>query len=136
MLNVLAQFCAGRKFQLPLGANLNRLWETIMADLNITGATAKAKSIYGVRIAGASMEPRYLQAEVVLVDPNRPPAIGDDVIVRLRDSGAILVKRLLRLNSEFVELTQYSPARTLRVGLDKVNAMHRILRLQDVIEAA
>lgn len=106
-----------------------------------TPALVGRKNVYGVYVTGSSMSPRFHEAEVVLVDPHRPPAIGDDVIVQLRGANghdgedvlAVLVKRLVRRNSEYVELEQFNPATTFKVAMSAVKSVHRIIPLQELI---
>jgi hypothetical protein len=97
------------------------------------------KKAYALFVVGSSMEPRYRPGEPVFVDPVRPPAIGDDVIVQLMDrdedgNGEVvcaLVKTLRRRNSAFVELEQYEPRRVFRVPTDQVAHLHRIISMRE-----
>jgi phage repressor protein C with HTH and peptisase S24 domain len=87
-----------------------------------------------------------------IVSPRAPVRPGDDVIVQLRgkmgedgradkDSGLeevpdldhlnrvtlVLVKRLVRQTSRYVELEQFNPPQTFQVPIARVAAVHRIM---------
>jgi hypothetical protein len=91
--------------------------------------------VYGVFISGESMYPRFNHGEPQFVDPKRPPSIGDDVVVHLRTADEqdgerviiVLVKRLKRRNSAFIELEQFNPPAIFRIDAARVQAVHRII---------
>jgi hypothetical protein len=92
------------------------------------------KDLYGVYVAGSSMYPRFADGEAALVDPKRPPMIGDDVVVHLvSEDGAddriamVLIKRLVRRSASYIELEQFSPPLTFRVKAQRVRRLHRIV---------
>lgn len=49
-------------------------------------ALVGAPGIYALRVCGKSMAPRYLDGELVFIDPHRAMQIGDPVIVRARNA--------------------------------------------------
>ena len=95
-------------------------------------ATAK---VYALYISGSSMFPRYRPGDPVFVDPLRPPAIGDDVIVQLYDAAdegerevvSGLIKTLVRRTGAYLELEQYNPAIVFRVPMDRIAHIHRVI---------
>lgn len=99
------------------------------------------KDIYALYISGESMVPRFEQGELVYVDPQRPPSIGDDVIVQLRAERAdgdeqvirALVKRLRRRSTDYAEFEQYNPPMTFRLPTNSIARMHRIMRLDELV---
>jgi phage repressor protein C with HTH and peptisase S24 domain len=91
---------------------------------------------YAVEIVGESMVPRYEPGERAIVSPRAPVRPGDDVIVQLRGEGAeqladrvtmILIKRLVRRTSQYLELRQFNPEETFRVETVRVAAVHRVM---------
>lgn len=94
---------------------------------------AGSKDAYAIYFQGDSMEPRFQPGEMAVADPSRPPHIGDDVIVQLfaedmpEEIRSILVKRLVRRSTSYVELAQFNPALTFRVPMERVARMHRIV---------
>lgn len=98
-------------------------------------------AVYGIYVAGMSMFPRFSDGEPALVDPKRPPRIGDDVVVQLKSPDEhqgeridrVLIKRLSRRNTDFIELEQFNPALTFRVATGQVASIHRIITLDDLL---
>lgn len=113
----------------------------VLGYLRRPPALAGRKDVYGVYISGASMYPRFSDGEGVFVDPKRPPRIGDDVIVHLvapdehdgERVAAVLIKRLVRRSSSFIELEQFNPAVTFRLDMKMVRAVHRIIPTAELL---
>lgn len=96
------------------------------------------KEAYAVYIQGESMDPRYRPGDMAVVDPRKPPQIGDDVIVQLSNDGdddisCILIKTLARRSATFVELVQYNPPLRFRVDIRRVRRLHRIMTQSDLL---
>lgn len=49
-----------------------------------------------LRVVGVSMEPRFREGELIFVDPDREPANGSFVVVRLEDSQEATFKQLVQ----------------------------------------
>jgi phage repressor protein C with HTH and peptisase S24 domain len=64
---------------------------------------------YAVRCRGASMMPRIRDGEFVILEPNRNPIPGDDVLVRHRD-GRVMVKRFLYERDGMIHLLSINEA--------------------------
>lgn len=97
-----------------------------------------ADEAYAVYVEGESMDPRYRPGDMAVVDPRKPPQIGDDVIVQLSENGhdeicAILIKTLARRSPDFIELLQYNPPLRFRVDSRRVRRMHRIMSQGDLL---
>ena len=87
---------------------------------------------YAVSIVGDSMWPRFRPGRRVMVSPKAPVAIGDDVVVQLREAGMegavrVLIKELLRRTAGFVELRQFNPDVSFRVESDEIAAIHKVV---------
>lgn len=90
-----------------------------------------ASDAYAIYFHGASMEPRFFQGELGIVDPRRPPSPGDFVVVQLNDGESdsvvtVLVKQLVRVAGGYVHLKQFNPERTFRIERTRVSRLHRI----------
>ena len=87
--------------------------------------------VYAVYVQGASMYPRYDGGDLAYGEEKRPPHIGDDVIVYLRNgedrAGACLIKRLVRRSASYVELEQFNPACTFKIDTARILKMHRVI---------
>lgn len=99
------------------------------------------RDIYAIYHQGTSMEPRFEAGELSYVDPKRPPASGNYVIVQLRRPDEaegemvhlVLAKRLVRVTASYVELHQFNPPLTFRVERARVKHIHRILRWDEIV---
>lgn len=90
-----------------------------------------APDAYAIYHHGSSMEPRYFQGELSIVNPRRPPGPGDFVIVQLNDGESddivtVLAKQLIRVAANHVELRQFNPDLTFRIPRTRVARLHRI----------
>lgn len=94
-------------------------------------------SAYGLYVSGSSMEPRHMDGELLLIDPKGRVRSGEDVVVYLRpveaedDNGeaarAVLVKRLIRRSSTYVELEQFEPRKTFRIDAADIVRIDRVI---------
>lgn len=97
-----------------------------------------AADAYAIYFQGSSMERRFYQGEIGVIDPRRPPSPGHVVLVQLSDGngpGVIhaLVKELVRVTSGYVELLQYNPEIRFRVPRERVVRMDRVYRPDELL---
>lgn len=98
-----------------------------------------ARGAYAIQFQGTSMEPRYRQGDIGVVDPRRSPAPGDDVVVQLNDGNGgrdvitVLVKVLVRQAAQYIELRQFNPAITFRIPRGQVARLHRIVPIGELL---
>lgn len=90
------------------------------------------RAAYAIYFHGSSMEPRFFAGEIGIVQPSRPAAPGDYVVVQLNngetdDVITVLVKRLVRRTSAEVVLSQHNPELTFSVPAHCVARIHRIM---------
>jgi phage repressor protein C with HTH and peptisase S24 domain len=96
---------------------------------------------YGLHVVGGSMWPMYPEGSIIIAETRRPPMIGDDVVVYLRDLDCdddsrvrcVLVKRLVRRTAAYVELQQFDPMVTFQVSTDEVLRIDRVMTLRDLL---
>jgi len=50
---------------------------------------------YALRVRGASMEPRYMDGDIIFVDPDQDPRHGSRVVVRLESSKEVTFKEMV-----------------------------------------
>lgn len=97
-----------------------------------------ARDVYAIYFQGESMMPRFEPGEVGIVDPSRPPAPGDYVLVQLNNGQedhvtSVLVKRLVRSGPRELVLEQFNPPATFTVPRARVARVHRILQQTDLL---
>lgn len=96
-------------------------------------AIPQETKVYALYVAGSSMEPRYRPGDPLFVDPRKPPAIGDDVVVQLVSADdepqiiAGLIKTLVKRTGSYLELEQYRPEIRFRVPMERVAHIHRVI---------
>ncbi len=107
-----------------------------------TQRLSKMATTFGFYFKGHSMEPAYREGDFILVSNMFPPRIGDDVLLTLRsasDRDAMqakqncLLRRLTRRTADFIELEQFAPALTLRIPIDQVGVIYRVLKVDDAL---
>lgn len=89
----------------------------------ILSGVVNAFAVYAI---GSSMEPRYFEGELLYVNPNKPPAKGDFVVVECND-GAGWIKRLVRLTQTEVVLEQLNPPETRTLPRDEIKNIYRVV---------
>ena len=97
--------------------------------------------VYGVYIQGSSMAPRFGEGETAFAESQRPPRVGDDVIVYLRVPDdhdnervcAVLIKRLVRRTAAYIELEQFNPAKTFKLDAHRVQKIHRVIPWSELL---
>jgi len=101
--------------------------------------------VYGIYVQGASMDPAFEDGALVFVEPNRPPRIGDNVVLYLRRRGdeqeaddgesarMVMVKRLVRRSSSFYELEQHNPKAQFRIDAKDVLKVHRVIPYTELL---
>jgi len=96
--------------------------------------------VYGLFVQGASMSPRFEPGEAVFVEGKRPPRIGDDVVVYLVDGDdkdlptSVLIKRLVRRTSAFIELRQFNPDLTFTLDVARIFQVHRVIPFGELFD--
>ncbi len=98
---------------------------------------------YGLYVSGSSMEPRFDDGDMILIDPKGRVRNGDYVVVYLRplnpeeDDGesarAVLVKKLVRRTSGYIELEQFQPATTFRVDAEEIVRVDRVIPWSELL---
>lgn len=101
-------------------------------------ALSGARDVYAIYFHGESMLPRFEPGDIGIVDPRRPIAAGDYVLVQLAQNGdgevtSVLVKRLVRQTGTQYLLEQFNPALTFAVPRDRVARIHRIMRSNELL---
>jgi phage repressor protein C with HTH and peptisase S24 domain len=92
---------------------------------------------YALTVIGDSMAPKYDPGTRVIVSPKATVQIRDYVVVQLKSEDAedqyeervtsVLIKRLVRRSASFIELMQFNPETTFRVGTERIAAIHKVI---------
>jgi phage repressor protein C with HTH and peptisase S24 domain len=84
------------------------------------------------------MWPRFDQGEMIYVNPGRPPAIGDYVVVELAPApgernGKSFIKKLVKRTSETIVCEQFNPPMQLEFDRSEIKGMHRVVPWNEVM---
>lgn len=99
---------------------------------------AKAKRAYATYVVGDSMVPAFREGAVLFVNPDRPPSIGDDVVIELHpiregEPGPGYIKRLKKRTPTKIIVEQFNPPDDLEFDLADVKAMHRVVPWNELL---
>ena len=98
---------------------------------------ASAVNVYALYIVGESMRPRYEPGQLVYVNPDRPPSIGNDVVIEMTaddgEVGRCQIKNLIRRTATKVVVQQYNPSREIEIPAARIKRLSRVLTLADLM---
>lgn len=101
--------------------------QPLQSRLPRPGFTSVSPRAFVLQIIDDALAPRYRINDVVLVDPDIAPQIGDDCVVRDAE-GLAHVKCLLAQDATHLTLLeQFNPKRTIKVPVAAVAGLYRIL---------
>jgi len=111
---------------------------TKLFDVLCPPRLADIEGAYAVLVSGDSMYPRYMDGEIVYLDPTRRVRRGDFVVAQIMlDEFNIphaFIKRFVKHDLKELVLEQFNPEQQLRFAHDKVVSVHYIAMSGDVIE--
>jgi phage repressor protein C with HTH and peptisase S24 domain len=95
-----------------------------------------AGSAYALYIEGTSMEPKFQQGDLVFVHPQRPPRIGDIVIVQCQigpnEPVEASIGTLKRRTEKAVTIGKLNPVADIDLKRETVIAVHKVLSMNDL----
>lgn len=93
-------------------------------DGHIDIATADPNA-YGLRVRGSSMMPAIREGWYVLVEPNAAPAVGEYVLVKLRN-GQRMVKELLYQRADSIEVLSVNGGTRRTIYNDELESLQAV----------
>lgn len=103
-------------------------------------ALKNRREVYVLTVVGSSMSHRYDPGDPVYVDPKQTARIGDDVVVYLRRAEgdgervhSVLIKRLVKRTSTFVELQQLNPDAHFTINARDIAMVHRVIPYREMV---
>ena len=106
------------------------------AEVRLPGVVDR-RVVYAIYVQGSAQEPCFSSGDILYVDPRRPPANGDDVLVYLAGDDSAggrpaLVKTLNRRDADSVELLQYLPMMPLQIPASMITEIHRVIPWNEI----
>lgn len=98
------------------------------------------RSVYALNTCGDSMYPAFRHGDLVYVDPNRTPAIGEDAVIELHpedprsgEPGKGFLKRVKKIGSGKIVCEQFNPAEEVVFDREEVKNFHRVIPWGEVL---
>lgn len=96
------------------------------------------RKAFGIYATNDSMEPAYSDGDPVVIDPDRPPGIGDDVVIEMKpgpngEPGACYLKRLVRRGPPTIIVRQYNPLKDIPFQHDQVLHIYRVVPRRELL---
>lgn len=92
---------------------------------------------YCLYVENDSMSPRFQAGDLIIVNPHRPLAIGDAMVIQVQNhqhaEPQTFVKVYKGRNAEWVIGEQYNPAGEVRYKRETVLRMHRVLTMNEIL---
>lgn len=93
---------------------------------------------YGLYISGDSMEPWKKAGQLVYIHPRLPIRVGDHVVIQLKperpgDAPEAFIKLFVRQTANELRLRQYNPGKEITFKMARVQSIHRVMELEDLI---
>lgn len=93
---------------------------------------ADAPEVYAVRVTDGAMSPLYRSGSLVVIDPDRPPRVGECALLTLAD-GTSIVRHVAAITESGYTLTQYNPPQTVSLPLSEVASAHYVLSQDNLL---
>lgn len=107
----------------------NAQWESAGFPTEVGEEYLETESLdanaYALRVKGNEMSPRLREGDGLLLEPNRLPAPGDEVVVRMID-GRFLTRELVTIGDDAVTLRGIAANERLVIPRDEISYMHYI----------
>ncbi|MGX5776970.1 helix-turn-helix domain-containing protein [Methylorubrum zatmanii] len=100
---------------------------------------AKARRPYAVYVVGESMYPAYKEGALIYVNPDKPAAIGDDVVIELisldgtSENGPAYIKRLKKRSPTIITVEQFNPAKDISFKIEQIKTLHRVVPWNELL---
>lgn len=100
---------------------------------------AQNKQAFALYVHGDSMAPWRQPGGLVYINPQRPPASGDHVVVELLpahpgDPAPCQLKKLVRHTGTHLVLAQYNPPREFKVQIARIARFYRVMEWEELLQ--
>ena len=105
---------------------------------------ANAKRAYATYVVGESMHPVFKEGSLIYVNPDKPPAIGDNVVIELypdslrgdqtgQEAGKGYIKELVKRTPTKIIVRQWNPPMEIEFDRDTIKEMHRVVPWNELL---
>jgi phage repressor protein C with HTH and peptisase S24 domain len=99
-------------------------------------ALARVPEAYAIYVSGDSMWPMHPAGDLRFVNPARPAAIGDSVVLRTQhwehDPGQLYIKILAKRTPDFIVVEQLNPHATIQIPRRFVDYIHHVMTMAEL----
>lgn len=95
-----------------------------------------AKNVYALYVQGDSMAPMHKAGDILFIHPDRPPRIGDSVVVQFKESEGAYSEAMLGIlekrTPKTISLQKLNPPAIVDIDARKVEFVHRVLTMGEL----
>lgn len=99
-------------------------------------ALMTVQGAYSLFVENDSMFPKFSPGDLVFVNPNRPPAVGDVMIVQVQTDEHAEIESYIKVfvgrAGDFIVAEQYNPQQQVRFRRETVIATHRVIPVNEL----
>lgn len=88
--------------------------------------------VFSLYVDDSAMFPAFEPGEAILVESARPPGPGDNVVVHLK-SDKTLLKRLVAMGADSVQLRQHNPPQDFDIPREDIAQIWRVMKINDLL---
>ena len=101
-------------------------------------ASLLRRNVFAVRVKGTSMHPAFKEGDILYVERNREPAIGDDGVFEMKptdewEAGHAFVKELVSKGMGSVRVKQWNPEKEFSYRRDEIKLMYRVVPRNELV---
>lgn len=110
--------------------------DTIVDWVRRPPALAGAKHAYALFVEGISMEPRFQPGDLIFIHPDRPPRVGDAVVVQSQNGPHSPIEAMIgflrRRTERSVIISKLNPESEIELKTEHIRAIHKVLSTNDL----
>ena len=95
-----------------------------------------ARNVYSLYVEGSSMEPQYWPGDLIFVHPDKPPRMGDAIIVQCRTGNGedmeATIGVYIRQTAERLVIQKHNPKAEIDILRSTVIAVHKVLTNNEI----
>lgn len=95
------------------------------------------EDVFALFVQGDSMEPRFFAGELIICETNRPPSVGDFVVIEMKETEdgirVAYLKRLVGRSAGKLKLKQYNPEKVIDIAVGDYHQVIRVLTTHDLV---
>jgi phage repressor protein C with HTH and peptisase S24 domain len=97
------------------------------------------RKVFVLYVAGTTMEPAYYDGDPIIIDPDRPPTTGDDIVIEMKSAkasktaGAFYLRSLVKRSLGNVITRQYNPPKEIKFAVKDIANIYRVVTRREIL---